>query len=65
MDDMLLSDILKFCETHGLSEWSFGQDALNDRHLIRQLREGRELRRGTVAKIRNHMVTYSPDRQAA
>jgi len=62
--DTLLSEIIRFTETHSLSEWEFGEQALNDRHLIRQLREGRELRRKTEARVRHFMVTYKPALQA-
>jgi len=63
--DTLLSEIVRFTETHSLSESEFGHQALNDRHLVRQLREGRELRRKTEARVRHFMVTYRPTAEAA
>lgn len=36
--EKLLEDIAAFRERHGLSEWQFGELALNDRHFIRQVR---------------------------
>ena len=61
----LLSDIEKFAARHGLSEWQFGEMALNDRHFIRQLREGRDLRMSTVERVKHFMATYRPKANAA
>jgi len=36
----------------------FGDDAMGDRHLVRELREGRELRRATREKVRGFMAMY-------
>ncbi|PZT91969.1 MAG: hypothetical protein DI625_14645 [Sphingomonas sp.] len=58
--DTLLPDIEAFRSAHGLSEWKFGDLALGDRHLVRQLRNGRELRRNTTARVRQFMATYAP-----
>jgi putative IMPACT (imprinted ancient) family translation regulator len=63
--DTLLSEIEKFCATHRLSEWQFGEMALNDRHFIRQLRDDREPRRKTVERVREFMATYRPAQAAA
>lgn len=63
--DTLLSDIEKFVATHGLSEWQFGELALNDRHFIRQLREEREPRRKTVERVRSFMATFVPMAKAS
>lgn len=59
----LLHDIETFLETHSasLSATAFGERALNDRHLVRQLRTGRRLWPETEAKIRHFMATYRPD----
>lgn len=57
----LLADIAAFQAKHDLSEWQFGEMALNDRHLVRQLREGRDLRISTLARIREFMDTYRPE----
>jgi hypothetical protein len=59
MDD-ILSEIQAFCETHGLTESQFGRLSNNDTWLIKDVREGRELRRRTIAKIRTFMATYRP-----
>lgn len=62
--DTLLSDIEKFTANNGLSEWQFGELALNDRHFIRQLRDGRDLRMSTVERVKCFMATYRPSKQA-
>lgn len=67
MDD-LLSEIEAFREAHGFAKTVFGRKAANDTRLIDQLEQGRELRRATVAKVRNFMLTYAakvPDRIAS
>jgi hypothetical protein len=61
----LLSDIEAFQSAHGLSDWQFGELALRDRHFIRQLRDGREPRRKTIARVRHVMATYRPQEQVA
>lgn len=59
MDD-ILPEIERFCAKHHLRESRFGRDAVNDTSFVPGLREGREPRRGTVAKVRNFMATYRP-----
>jgi hypothetical protein len=61
----LLSDIETFIAAHEMSEWMFGESALRDRHFIRQLRDKREPRRATIAKVRNFMASYRPEQVAA
>lgn len=56
----LLADIEAFIQTHGLKETRFGAEALNDKHLVRQLRKGRWLRPPTEARVRRYMSTYLP-----
>lgn len=65
----LLSDIEVFIAAHGLAESTFGQKAMGDKHLVKQLRgEGRRKPRRvwpeTEAKVRTFMLTYAPDREA-
>ena len=57
----LLTEIEKFLETHDMAPTKFGDDALGDRHFVRQLREGRDLRLSTLEKVRQFMATYRPD----
>ena len=59
----LLSDIEKFTRRHNLSEWQFGEMAMNDRHFLRQLRDGRDLRMSTVEKVQRFMTSYRPDQK--
>lgn len=61
----LLSEIEAFIAAHEMSEWAFGEAALNDRHFIKQLRDDREPRRKTEAKVRHFMATYRPQQQVA
>lgn len=41
-----------------LTERKFGEEALNDKNLVPQLRAGRELRRDTERKVRLFMAAY-------
>ncbi|WP_447724581.1 hypothetical protein [Sphingomonas koreensis] len=61
MDDLLI-EIEAFCRTHQVKESRFGRDAVNDTTFIPQLREGREPRRATIARVRQFMATYRPER---
>ncbi|MEA3044550.1 MAG: hypothetical protein QOH47_2388 [Sphingomonadales bacterium] len=63
MDD-LLSEIEAFRDAHGIAETTFGRKAANDTRLIGQLRDGRELRRATVEKVRRYMLTYGAESTA-
>lgn len=58
----LLQDIEAFLATHSatLSPTAFGERAMNDRHLVRQLRGGRRLWPETEQKVRHFMATYHP-----
>jgi hypothetical protein len=38
---------------------------MNDRHLVRQMRNGRRIWPETEAKIRHFMATYRPEQEAA
>lgn len=60
----LIQEIETFMDAHQLSEWQFGEQSVNDRHFVRQLRAGRDLRMSTLAKVRRFMATYEP-KQAA
>lgn len=63
----LLQDIEAFLETHSatLSATAFGEMAMNDRHLVRTMRNGRRIWPETEAKIRRFMATYNPQQEAA
>lgn len=61
----LLSEIEAFLETHGMAPTRFGDEALGDRHFVRQLRSGRRVWPETEAKVRRFMATYRPPVQQA
>jgi hypothetical protein len=61
----LLSDIELFLATHSVSATKFGQDALGDRHFVKQLRKGRRVWPETETKVRQFMVSYKPQQEAA
>lgn len=63
--DELLTSIENFRNKHGLSEWQFGEMVLNDRHFIRQLRIGRDLRMSTVERVKSFMAGYAPTKIAS
>lgn len=57
----IVAEIEAFVAKHEeLSDSLFGDLAVNDRHLVRDLRAGRDLRMSTVGKIRAFMATYRP-----
>lgn len=57
----IAQDIEAFLGAHGMKATRFGVLALNDRHLVRQLRNGRRLWPETEAKVRRFMATYRPE----
>ena len=60
----ILEDIEAFMEANSLSATAFGDLYSKDRHLVRQLRNGRRLWPETEAKIREFMASYTPADQA-
>lgn len=61
----IAQDIEAFLVAHEMKATRFGVLALNDRHLVRQLRNGRRLWPETEAKVRRFMATYRPPEQVA
>ena len=57
-DADILNEVEAFCSKHELPRTTFGRAAIGDANLIDDLREGRELRRATEAKVRTFMATY-------
>lgn len=51
----LLADIERFLAASGISATAFGARAVNDSHLVHDLRGGRELSAATVDRIRSFM----------
>ncbi|OAN52829.1 hypothetical protein [Sphingobium sp. TCM1] len=62
--DTLLSDIEAFLKAQALGAATFGDLVMKDRHLVRQLRNGRRLWPETERKIRHFMATYRPAKTA-
>jgi len=60
---MLLDDIKAFCATHSISIWQFGELAMNNKSLVKNLDDGRRIWPETEAKVRRFMATYKPDAQ--
>lgn len=60
----LLQDIEAFLEAHEISATAFGDSALGDRHLVRQLRAGRRVWPETEQKVRDFMAGYCPEAPA-
>jgi hypothetical protein len=67
-DADILSGIESFIAEHGLPPTTFGRKAIGDANLVPNLKQGRELRRATEARVRRFMAEYSApacDRAAA
>ena len=60
----LLGEIDTFIEAHSLSESQFGLLCMKDKHFVRQLREGRDIRMSTQGKVKQFMLTYASDRDS-
>lgn len=58
-----LTEILTFCERHGMSQTGFGAAARGDRSLIPNLRAGRRLRPQTRALVDAFMQTLDRGRE--
>ncbi|MFZ3484250.1 hypothetical protein [Sphingomonas sp. 3-13AW] len=57
-EDELLHQIERFRTATGMAETTFGRSAVRDPNLIAGIRSGRELRRGTLARIRSFMEAH-------
>lgn len=57
----LLDEIEAFLATHGMSPSRFGVGAVNDIHLIADMKAGRELLPRTERKVRLFMLTYKAE----
>jgi hypothetical protein len=53
---LLLADIAAFLVRYPMPESVFGDEAMGDSHLIRDLRDGRELRWENEKRVRDAMV---------
>ncbi len=62
----ILEDVEAFLKVNDkISATAFGDGAMKDRHLVRQLRAGRRLWPETEAKVRTFMAEYTPHQSAA
>lgn len=61
----ILDDVEAFLKANDISPTAFGDMAMKDRHLVRQLRDGRYLFPKTEAKVRKFMAEYSPTKADA
>lgn len=61
----ILADIETFLAAHDMAATRFGDEAMADRHLVRQLRGGRRLWPETEMKVRAFMREYRPAEQVA
>lgn len=64
-NEPLIAEIGAFCAEHGTSASTFGQQAIGDRNLVADLKDGRQLRGGTIFKIRQYLDGHAPAREAA
>lgn len=60
----LLREIEAFCESANMTVTAFGVAALNDRALVSNLRNGRDLRTTTKNRIRAFMADRQPPQAA-
>jgi hypothetical protein len=56
--NQLLVEIEAFIATHRMSPSRFGTGAVNDQHLIKDMKNGRRLWPETEQKVRLFMATY-------
>lgn len=59
----LLTDIEAFLERHAMPPTRFGDEGMDDRHFVRQLRLGRRVWPETEQKARKFMADYTPPAQ--
>jgi hypothetical protein len=57
--DQLLHDIERFLKQSGMDHTRFGKEALNDPSFVARLRSGKDVRTGTVDRIRNFIAEKS------
>lgn len=63
IDHDLLARIDRFLEAEHMTPTAFGRRVANDSMLVPQIREGRELRRATRAKIEAFIAKHSVQRK--
>lgn len=56
----ILNEIYQFCKINKTSEYQFGLRAVGCHKLIKRLRDGREIRSGTINAIREYIAKHTP-----
>ena len=59
----LLAQIEVFIELHDMPATTFGLLAVNNGHLVHNLRSGKTIRLDTVDKVLDFMESYSPEKK--
>lgn len=54
----LLDTIAQFIERHEITERKFGEEALNDKNFVADLREGRSPSMATFQRVQDFMAMY-------
>lgn len=60
--DILLRDVEAFLTTTGMAASVFGERIMNDRHLVRKLRNGREVKITTADRIRAFITEHRSEK---
>lgn len=55
---VLLDNIAAFIERHEITERRFGEEALNDKNFVADLRAGRSPSMNTVQRVQDFMAMY-------
>lgn len=56
----IFSEVEAYLRATGMAASKFGEGAVNDPNLIRDIKAGREPRRKTVARVREYMAANPP-----
>ena len=60
-NEALLQELTSFMVRYGVSDSTFGLLAIGDGHLVKRIRNGKQIRRSTVLRIRKFMQRYERD----
>ena len=60
-NEALLQELTSFMVRYGVSYSTFGLLAIGDGHLVKRIRNGKQIRRSTVLRIRKFMQRYELD----
>jgi hypothetical protein len=61
MTDELLLEIDAFMTRRGIADSTFGILAVGDGHLVKRMRDGKQIRRSTVLRVRKFIQRYELD----